>query len=42
MTRLRRAVLVGCLLAVIAATVLVVRLDARVRAYLAGPPLGAA
>ena len=40
MVRLRRLALVACLLAMIAATVEIMRLDARVRAYLAGPPLG--
>ncbi len=40
MARLRRWALLVCLVAAIAAVVVVVRLDARVRAYLAGPPLG--
>jgi hypothetical protein len=40
MGRVRRLALLVCLLAAIAVAVVVVRLDARVRAYLAGPPLG--
>src|SRR6185503_8937683 len=40
MGRVRRLALLVCLLAALAAAVVVVRLDARVRAYLAGPPLG--
>jgi penicillin-binding protein 1B len=39
---LRRAVLLGAFLAGAAAAVWILRLDARVRAYLSGPPLGGA
>jgi penicillin-binding protein 1B len=42
MRRVRRWFLIGCFLVGLAATVAVLLLDARVRAYLAGPPLGGA
>src|SRR6267378_4537978 len=40
MPRLRRWVLLGCFVIGLAGALAVLRLDARVRAYLAGPPLG--
>ena len=40
MVRLRRFLLVGCLVVGLGAALVVMRLDARVRTYLAGPPLG--
>jgi len=40
--RLRRGLLVGCFVVGLGAALVVMRLDARVRAYLAGPPLGGA
>jgi len=40
--RLRRWLLVGCFVVGLGAALVVMRLDARVRAYLAGPPLGGA
>src|SRR5438093_7996213 len=39
---LRRWLLAACFLAGLGAALVVMRLDARVRAYLAGPPLGGA
>src|SRR5262245_22176089 len=42
MKRLRRWILLACFVAGIALGFVVMRLDARVRTYLAGPPLGGA
>ena len=42
MVRIRRWLVVGCLVIGLGAALEVMRLDARVRAYLAGPPLGGA
>src|SRR5262249_8312576 len=42
MVRVRRWLLLGCFLAGFGVALVVLRLDANVRAYLAGPPLGGA
>ncbi|HJQ84856.1 MAG TPA: hypothetical protein VKA21_12315, partial [Candidatus Binatia bacterium] len=42
MRRLRRWLMLGCFLAGLGVVLVVARLDARVRGYLAGPPLGGA